>query len=421
MSLRLISGVGFLALIGVAFALSRTRRQVPWRLVGFMLVLQIVLVVVFIANPRLPQLLWQLHASVANLWEVASTGASGLLGFSKMHPDEISGSDARFLLTSPAFKTLPRLLVFSGLAGLLYYVGVTPRLIQIIGKRIRRSRMTDAECLCAAGSTILGPEVLLLAHKHVGRMSDSALTTVLSVGMTAFGSNFAAYQLLEMRPAVINAYVAASLISLPGAIAISKILSPPDADTKPLPLSNEVRAESGLLDELFATVRVAGRMILFAVGFIIIVAGMFQLFNEILSSLGNRFNHVFDSQISWSLSSCLGYLLHPITVLIGVPIEDVPTVSSVLGTRAFDGEIAALRELLVAVDEKRILNPRSIALSIWSISGFASTIGATLWIGASAALVEKRRRLLGIGLRAWLGAMIALLISACLGGALLRP
>ena len=114
---RLISLVGLLAMVGIAWLLSKDRDRVSWRLVGWGVALQLTFGVVVMKTE-------------AGLWvfSVLNDVVLALLGFTAKGTEFIFGGFASEEFTI-AINVLPTLIFFSALMTMLYHVGFMQRLV----------------------------------------------------------------------------------------------------------------------------------------------------------------------------------------------------------------------------------------------------------------------------------------------------
>ena len=130
--------VGWLALLGLAWALSEDRRRIPWRVVAGGVALQIVLAVVLIEVAPARGAVLLLNGAANALQRATDDGTAflfgylggGLLPFAEIHPG------ASLIL---AFKILPLVLVISALGSLLFHWGVLQRITGAFAWLLRRA------------------------------------------------------------------------------------------------------------------------------------------------------------------------------------------------------------------------------------------------------------------------------------------
>ena len=125
-----------------------------------------------------------------------------------------------------AVKVVPIVIFFGALMSLLYHLKVIQVFVKIISFLIRPILGTSgAETLCATANSMMGPtESPLLVKKYLKNMTDSEMLVVMISGMSTIAASvMAAYG--SMGIPLIH-LITASIMSIPGALLISKILVP---------------------------------------------------------------------------------------------------------------------------------------------------------------------------------------------------
>eukprot|EP00171_Calliarthron_tuberculosum_P017524 IDg17524t1 len=131
-----------------------------------------------------------------------------------------------------AFSVLPTIVFFSSLVSVLYYLGVLQAVIRVIGAVLAYLLGTSAsESLNAAGNIFIGQtEAPLLIKPFLRDMTESELHAVMTGGFaTIAGGVMAIYISFGVSSSQL---LAASVMSAPAALAISKLLMPETEDSK---------------------------------------------------------------------------------------------------------------------------------------------------------------------------------------------
>ena len=120
LTLALQALAGFVALHGIAWALSEHRRAVPWRPVLAGALMTLVLAAAFLKIPVFADLFLVLNRVVETLERATQAGASFVFGF-------LGGGEPPFVERPQAssfvlaFRALPIVLVISAISSLLFY------------------------------------------------------------------------------------------------------------------------------------------------------------------------------------------------------------------------------------------------------------------------------------------------------------
>ena len=116
----------------------------------------------------------------------------------------------------------------------------------------------------------------------------------------------------------------------------------------------------------------------------------------------------------------LGWLLAPLAWLMGVPWADAPMVASLIGVKTVLNEFYAYLQLAAILGSEHDLQPRSIVITIYALSGFANFGSIGVQLGGIGGIAPSRRHdLARLGLRAMIAGSIAALMTATVAGMIL--
>lgn len=398
---HLVPVLGILAILLVAFLFSHNRRAISWRVVGWGLGLQL-LIALFVLRTRAGY--WLLNK--------ASQGAVWLLNFSFEGSKFVFGplGDPKGNLGLIfAFQVLPMIIYVACLFAILYYLRVLPFLVRLVGRVMARLMGTSgAESLEVAASILLGQtEAPLVIRPYLDDLTESELMTIMTAGMAHIsGSVLGAYILFG---ADARHLLTAVVMTAPGTILISKMLSPETALAKTagkVDLALEKHhvnlldaASHGVTDGLFLALNVGAMLIAFY--------ALIYLGNGILSAL-----HL---HTTWQ--AIFGHALAPIAWLLGVPWRDAMAVGNLMGTKIVLNEFVAF-SLLGPL--KGHIAARSFTIATYALCGFANFSSIGIQIGGIGSLAPGRKRdLARLGFRALLAGTLANYLSAAIAGLLL--
>ncbi len=149
-----------------------------------------------------------------------------------------------------AFSVLPTIIFFSSLMTLLYYLGIMQFFVKVFAWVMQRTmEVSGAESLSAAGNIFVGQtEAPLLVKPYVRTMTNSELHAVMTGGFaTVAGGVMAAFVglLVAFFPDIAGHLIAASVMSAPAALAISKVMYP---ETEEPVTQGEIRIELEKMD-----------------------------------------------------------------------------------------------------------------------------------------------------------------------------
>jgi CNT family concentrative nucleoside transporter len=296
---------------------------------------------------------------------------------------------------------------------------------------------SGAESLSVTANIFIGQtESPLLIKPFIQTLTRSELLSVMAGGMaTIAGGIMAAYiqilgdayavaneiSLAEGRQLFAQQLLAASVMAAPAALVISKMIYPEDAE----PVTRgEVKmvvektdkngidaASSGAADGLKLALNV-GAMLL---AFIALIA----MFNSFLGWFGDvtTLSTVFP-EMEWNIQTILGWVFAPLALLIGIPLDDVMQVGSLLGTKVVLTEFIAYVDLSSLVAAGTI-SPKTIAMATFALCGFANFASIAIQIGGIGGIAPGRKsELAEFGIRAVIAGTMANLMTATIAGIL---
>ncbi|NJK48463.1 NupC/NupG family nucleoside CNT transporter [Candidatus Gracilibacteria bacterium] len=402
---HLISLFGLVVFVGIAYLFSVNRAAIRWPTVLWGISLQLILALFILKTPIGLAIFEWLGNLVQQFLDLSDVGAKFVFGDS-------------FAEHFVAFKVLPTIVFFSSFITILYYYNILPRVVSAIAFVMMRSMKTSgAESLSCAANIFVGQtEAPLLVKPYVASLTLSELHAVMTGGFaTIAGGVMAAY--ISMGTSATH-LIAASVMSAPAALAISKIFYPETEIPKTTgELNIQIEkthvnvidaATSGALDGLKLALNVAAMLIAFL--------GLVALVNAILGWLGQPLG-LPKLSLEWMLS----YLMAPIAWLIGVPWVDCPKVAILLGKKTILNEFIAYLDLseMVKGDTPQI-SERAKILATYALCGFSNLGSIGIQIGGISAIAPQRQHdLAKLGLRAMIAGSLACFMTACIAGLLL--
>ena len=434
---RARSLLGLLVLGLIAWLLSNDRRSVPWQVVAWGMALQLLFAVFILKTPVGGVVFDGLNAAVMALlgftldgasfifgnliWDnvPVGTGPAGAAGQGLFQPTDGQVANTGALI---AFNVLPTIIFISSLMTVLYHLGIMQVVVKGFAWIMQRTmRTSGAETLSAAGNIFVGmTEAPLLIKPFIERMTQSEIMAVMTGGFaTVAGGVLAAYvgMLVAFFPDIAGHLMAASVMSAPAALMVAKLMHPETGEPETSgtlelkvdrPDPNVIGAAArGASEGLHLALNVGAMLLAF-------VALVF-MFDGILGWLGGLVG--LDGL---SLQRILGWLFSPIAWLMGVAWVDAAEVGALLGLRTALNEFFAYLQLAATLGQGSDLQPRSIIIATYALSGFANFASIAIQIGGIGGIAPSRKDdLARIGLRAMIGGTIAAFMTATVVGMLL--
>lgn len=414
--------IGIALLVMMAWGLSENRSARPgWRWIGGALLLQVAIALVVTRVPIVWTLVGYANSGVAAIEKATLVGSSYMFGYT-------GGAPIPFLLkpgeSEPvvvAFQILPLVIVFSALAALLWHWGVLKAAVRGLSWALRKTLGVSGVVGLGGGSSIfLGVvETPLVLKAWFGRMSRSDLFSVMVIIMaTISGATLVLYAttLREIVPNAVGHMIVASLISLPAAVLIARLMVPPLAQDEQAkeasgkePQADPDLSYQGSMDAIIRGTMDGVQLVLAVIGVIIVVFALVNLVDQMLALLP------LVEGDPMTLRRVFGWLFAPLMWVIGIPWDQAVSAGSYMGTKAILNEYVAFLDL--SSIEAGTLDPRSMVILTYALCGFANLASVGLIVSTIGALCpERRAEVAGLGIKSWLaGNMASLMTGAVIG------
>lgn len=416
---RLISLSGLFVLMFLAWLASRDTKNINFRLILTGLLLQCGFAfIVFKLSAGVVLFSW-LNDAALKVISFAKEGMYFVFGPLAISPGEtgpMGETSPGFIL---AFQVLPSIIFFSSLVSLLYYLNVIPAIIKIFARIFTYlMKISGAESLCASSNIFVGVESALTIRPYIRDMTRSELCTVLTVGMGTIASTVLALYvgfLYREFPGIAGHLISASVISAPAAIIMSKLVVPEVEKPKTLGISVKVerdRRSSTWIESIITGANDGVKLCVGIIALLLAFLGLLSMFNWFLGFVGAK---IFG--IGLSLQLILKYLYYPITVIMGVPLQDAGHIATLLGERTIVTEVVSFQHLHQLIKTGVITDTRSITIASYALSGFAHIASLAIFVGGFSALAPDRAKdLAQLGFRALYAATLACLMTGCVAG-----
>ncbi|MCC7167449.1 MAG: nucleoside:proton symporter [Rhodospirillales bacterium] len=400
--------IGILGLTALAWLVSENRRRVSWKVAAGGLAFQFLLALVLLKLPMFKTAFLALGDLVGALQKATRAGTGFVFGY-------LGGGPLPFVETQPgasfvlAFQALPLVLIMSALSALLYHWRILPLVVRGFAWVLRRTMgIGGAVGVSSAANAFLGMvEAPLLIRPYLLKLSRGELFVVMTGGMaTIAGTVMVLYATFLERviPDPLGHLLIASLISVPAAIMVGKMMIPDDArtaDDAPPP-----RLYSGSMDAIAKGTQDGIQLLIGIVAMLVVLVGLVHLANGLLGLLPDLAGQPI------TLERLFGFVMLPIVWLMGIPWAEAMTAATLMGTKT------VLNELLAYLDLARLppgaLGERSRIILTYGMCGFANFGSLGILIGGMGAMVPERRdEIVALGFRA----IVSGTLASCLTGA----
>lgn len=411
--------IGIVLIFGIAFLMSNNRKAINYRLVLSGLALQLLIAVLVLKVPFITNFFAMLGRVMGKIEQFATQGASFVYG--GIMVDKHDGTSAGFGAPHTfvfAFSVTATIIFVCVLVAIFYHFGIMQRIVAIIARVMNFvMRASGAEALSNVASAFVGQvEAQVLIRPYLPSMTKSELLSSMAGSMACIaGGILIVYVNMGAKAEYL---LTASLMAAPAAIVISKIILPetevPKTQGK---VTLEVKREhTNLIDAISHGasdgMKIAINVIAMLIGFIALIA----LLNYLLGFIywTEQVNGSYQT-VHLSLDYIFAKLFYPFAWAMGVPMEDVNQVATLMGQKLTINEFVAFDTLTHKLATP--LSEKGLVIASFAICGFANFSSVGMQIGGIGALVPERRAdLAKLGIRALISGTLASYLSATIAG-----
>ncbi len=409
------AALGIASLLLLAWLLSENRRAIAWRTVAVGIALQVGLALVLIGVPAANKVLYLLNAAAEALHHATTVGTTFVFGYLAGPPLPFTESrpGASFIL---AFQALPMVLTISALAALLFHWGVLQRIVSGFAWVLRRLMgVSGPLALGAASHVFVGMiESPLLIRPYLARMSRGELFALMACGLAGVAGTVMVIYASFLNPIVPNALgniLIASVISTPAAIAVAAILVPfgvtEETDSHLIIHDPPASAMDALVKGTMDGIPILAAIL----ATLLVTVAMVTLVNMGLGQLPDWDGAPVTLQRIFALP------FRPVMFLIGVPWAETAAAANLMATKTVLNEFVAYLNFSQAGPEAYSVKTRMIMT--YALCGFANFGSLGILIGGLGMMIpERRREVVGLGMRAILAGTMATCMSGAVAGAI---
>lgn len=407
-----LTGIALLLLF--AWVLSEKRSARPsWLWIGAALLIQLGLALLLVRVPIVWNIVTLAQQGVGAIEQASLVGSSYMFGY-------LGGAALPFALTpgtAPpliiAFQILPIIIVFSALSALLWHWGVLSRLVQGLSWLLQRSMGVSGVVGLGGGANLfLGVvESPLIVRPYLERMSRSELFAIMVLAMsTISGAVLVLYASTLSRtvPDATGHLISASIISLPAALLLARIMVPGDGATDDDETEPALRYD-GSMDAIVRGTMDGVQLFLAVIGVIIVMFALIALADQVLTVLP-----IVDGE-PVTVRRLFGWLFAPLMWTLGVPWDQAPQAGALMGTKAILNEYVAYLDL--AGLPAQAFDPRSKLIVTYALCGFANLASIGLLVSTIGTLAPSRRaEVAGLGIKSWIAGNFASALTGAIIG-----
>ena len=418
--------LGIAAMLLIAFLMSNNKKAINYKTVIVGLVLQFLLAV-FILKFEPGKIAFEFIGKfVEKILEFANEGADFVFGPLSNSPEVLNElfGDKAFMF---AIKLLPALIFMMILVNILYYYGIMQRVVAVLGKLVNKLMdVSGAEALSNVASSFVGQVVAQIMIKpYLPNLTRSEILASMTGSMACLsGGLIAVYAGLGI-PA--QYMLAACIMAAPGALVISKIIYPEtlEPQTKNDFKIRRRRTDVNVLDAISKGASDGMKVGLNVIAMLIALIALIALLDYFLGKFGVFAHNILHLDLSFmnidiehlSIKMIFGKIFSIFALLMGIPMNELDTVGSLLGTKFVLNEALAFTDLSMI---RETISEKSFIITTFALSGFANFSSVAIQIsGIGEIAPNQRKNLARMGIRALIGGTLTSYISACMAAMLL--
>ncbi|MCX8141085.1 MAG: Na+ dependent nucleoside transporter domain protein [Gemmataceae bacterium] len=421
--------LGVIAFISIAVLCSTRLEAIQWRPIVGGMILQLTLAVLILRVPTVYDFFVATSDVIRKFIEFSDAGASFVFG-PLVQAEQLEkglglsqGGGFIFVV-----KALPAVIFVSSFFTVLYHLGILQRVVRLFAWiMVRIMGTSGAESLSATANVFMGQtEAPLIVRPYIPAMTRSELLALMIGGMaTIAGGVMVAYiAMLDKIGMGQQAYalLATSVMAAPCGLYLAKILLPETEEplTRGHVQASVERSHANVIDAAAEGASQGMKLVLNITAMLIAFIAFVALINHILARIDGWLG--LQAATGWSgplsLERLLSWLFYPVALLMGVPAGDAAAAGELLGVKLALNEFVAY--VLLAEKYGDQLQPRTVALLAYALTGFANFASIGIQLGGIGSMAPQRRgELAQLGLLALLGGFLATLINAAWAGLLL--
>lgn len=424
---RLIGIIGIIFILGLAYLMSNNRKVINYKTVGIGFLLQILFAFFIFKVPLGEKLFMALGMFIKKILDFASDGGAFVFGplMDKVKLVLVWGSDANIF----ALQLVASLIFMMILVNILYYYGIMQRIIPIFGKAMNKvMNVSGAEALSNVASAFVGQiSAQIMIRPYLEKLTRSELLASMAGSMACISGATMPIYISMGIPA--QYLLASSVMAVPGAFVISKIIYP---ETK-IPETGEnfsinynkrKKPYINLFDAISQGASEGMKVALNVIAMILALVALVAMIDWFLGLLGMgciKVLHLSKGVIGFyalshlSLKYILGKIFAIFALVIGVPLKDITSVGSVMGTKLVLNEMVAYFDLVNIQN----LSPKSFLIASFALCNFANFGSVAIQLGGIGELApNQRKNLARLGIRALICGTLTGYLSAAIVGIL---
>ncbi|MCD8877949.1 NupC/NupG family nucleoside CNT transporter [Staphylococcus kloosii] len=374
----IINIIGLLVFLAIAVLFSRNRKDIQWKSIITLVIVNVILAWFFIYFPWGKAAVHALADGIA--WIIQSAHAGTGFAFASW-----VGQKNMDMAVSALFP----ILLIVPLFDILMYFNILPRVIGGIGWVLAKiTRQPKFESFFGIEMMFLGnTEALAVSSEQLKRMNEARVLTVAMMSMSSVsGAIVGAYVAMVPGDLVLTAIP----LNIINAIIVSAILNPVRVEEQNdviYSIKNNEIEKQPFFSFLGDSVLNAGKLILIIVAFVISFVALSDLIDRLINALTGVIGTWVGIKGSFGLDQILGVFMYPFALLLGLPWDEAWIVAQQMAKKIVTNEFVVMGQIKDVIST---YSPHRRAVLTTFLISFAnfSTIG--MIVGTLKGIVDKK-------------------------------
>ena len=408
--------IGIALIVALSWALSERRGDIAklWKWIGGALLIQFALAIIILRVPFVWDVISLANEGVKAIEQATLAGTSFMFGY-------LGGAELPFILKEGAqppliiaFQILPLIIVFSAIAALFWHWGVLQWIVRGLSWALQKTMGVSGVVGLSGGVNLfLGlVESPLMIKAYLAKISRSELFMVMVLAMATISGTILilyAQTLSQVLPNAVGHMIAASIISIPAALLIARIMVPEKDDVQTMARieDTDLKYENSL-DAIMRGTLDGVQLLLAVVAVIIVIFALVALTDQILLLLP-----LIDGD-PITLRRIFGWIFAPIMWAIGVPWSEAGDAGALMGTKVVLNEYVAYLDLAAL---EGTFGTRSQLIVTYALCGVANLASVGLLVSTISTLCPSRRSdVASLGMKSWVAGNFATMMTGAMIG-----
>jgi nucleoside transport protein len=389
----LLGILAIIVVIGLSYILSNNRKIINFKGIGIMILAQL-LTTWFMFNTTIGQTVINgISAVFDKLIEFGTAGVNFILG------GVLRGEGGIFF-----FDVLLLIIFFATILQVLTYLKILPIIIKYIGALISKiTGLPKVESFNAVNSIFFGQsEALIAVRSQFHHLTANRLYIVCASAMGSVSASIVGAYMQMLPPKYVLVALPLNMFS---ALIVASIIAPVKVPKEEDKVDiTDISNEKSIFEAMGNGALEGGKIALIVGTMLVAFIASLELVNWVIQAI---FSGI-------TLQQILGYILYPISFLMGIPTSEILDAGSIMGTKIVTNEFVAMLEFQTLMDHVSEKTVGIVTVFLTSFANFSS-------IGIIAGTVqgidrEKGGEVARFGLKLLLGATLASILSATIAG-----